>query len=48
MAGGAHLAGTLMDEDSSAHQVLGVVGTTASGSFLYLIARSTWWPCSES
>ncbi|MFI6468755.1 HoxN/HupN/NixA family nickel/cobalt transporter [Streptomyces sp. NPDC050516] len=38
VAGGAHLAGTLMDEDSSAHQVMGVVGTTASGSFLYLIA----------
>jgi len=38
VAGGAQLAGTLMDEDSTTHQVLGTVGTTASGAFLYLIA----------
>lgn len=38
VAGGAQLAGTLMNEDSTTHQVMGVVGTTASGSFLYLIA----------
>ncbi|MFF8916263.1 HoxN/HupN/NixA family nickel/cobalt transporter [Streptomyces sp. NPDC015032] len=38
VAGGARLAGVLIDEDSGAHQVLGVVGTTVSGSFLYLIA----------
>ncbi|MFE7117081.1 HoxN/HupN/NixA family nickel/cobalt transporter [Streptomyces sp. NPDC057654] len=38
VAGGAHLAGTLINEDSAAHQTLGVVGTTVSGTFLYLIA----------
>ncbi|MFF2963862.1 HoxN/HupN/NixA family nickel/cobalt transporter [Streptomyces sp. NPDC057963] len=38
VAGGARLAGVLINEDSGAHQVLGVVGTTVSGSFLYLIA----------
>ncbi|MFD8483315.1 HoxN/HupN/NixA family nickel/cobalt transporter [Kitasatospora sp. NPDC059673] len=38
VAGGAALAGTLMDKDSTTHQVLGTIGTTASGAFLYLIA----------
>ncbi|MFE6688247.1 HoxN/HupN/NixA family nickel/cobalt transporter [Streptomyces sp. NPDC057743] len=38
VAGGAQLAGTLMNDDSAAHQTLGLVGTTASGTFLYLIA----------
>ncbi|MEU2213325.1 HoxN/HupN/NixA family nickel/cobalt transporter [Streptomyces hygroscopicus] len=38
VAGGAQLAGTLVNEDSGTHQVLGVVGTTVSGTFLYLIA----------
>ncbi|WP_399427612.1 HoxN/HupN/NixA family nickel/cobalt transporter [Streptomyces sp. WAC 06783] len=38
VAGGAQLAGTLLDDDSRAHQVLGTVGTTVSGGFLYLIA----------
>ncbi|MEV0602235.1 HoxN/HupN/NixA family nickel/cobalt transporter [Streptomyces sp. NPDC050315] len=38
VSGGAALAGTLMDEDSRTHQVLGTVGTTVSGAFLYLIA----------
>ncbi|GAA2718844.1 MULTISPECIES: HoxN/HupN/NixA family nickel/cobalt transporter [Streptomyces] len=38
VAGGTHLAGTLMDEDSTTHQVLGIVGTSVSGGFLYLIA----------
>ncbi|MEU6346815.1 HoxN/HupN/NixA family nickel/cobalt transporter [Streptomyces sp. NPDC046977] len=38
VAGGARLAGTLADEDSGTHQALGVVGTTVSGTFLYLIA----------
>lgn len=38
VAGGAKLAGTLMNDGSRTHQVLGTVGTTVSGSFLYLIA----------
>nr|WP_229924813.1 HoxN/HupN/NixA family nickel/cobalt transporter [Streptomyces sulfonofaciens] len=38
VGGGAALAGTLLDDDSATHQTLGVVGTTVSGSFLYLIA----------
>lgn len=38
VAGGARLAGTLMNERSDAHQLLGVVGTAVSGTFLYLIA----------
>ncbi|WP_327299350.1 MULTISPECIES: HoxN/HupN/NixA family nickel/cobalt transporter [unclassified Streptomyces] len=38
VAGGARLAGILMNEGSHTHQVLGVVGTSVSGSFLYLIA----------
>ncbi|MBP0461844.1 HoxN/HupN/NixA family nickel/cobalt transporter [Streptomyces montanisoli] len=38
VAGGAHLAGTLMDDDSAAHKTLGTVGTSVSGGFLYLIA----------
>ncbi|MET7937115.1 HoxN/HupN/NixA family nickel/cobalt transporter [Streptomyces sp. NPDC005322] len=38
VAGGTQLAGTLADERSGTHQTLGVVGTTVSGSFLYLIA----------
>ncbi|MCC3773694.1 HoxN/HupN/NixA family nickel/cobalt transporter [Streptomyces sp. UNOB3_S3] len=38
VTGGTRLAGTLMNEDSTTHQTLGVVGTTVSGGFLYLIA----------
>ncbi|PNE42135.1 nickel transporter [Streptomyces noursei] len=38
VAGGAQLAGTLMNDNSRTHQVLGLVGTTVSGTFLYLIA----------
>ncbi|MFE9999976.1 Nickel transporter NicT [Streptomyces avermitilis] len=38
IAGGTQLAGRVMNEDSTTHQVLGVLGTTISGSFLYLIA----------
>ncbi|MET7574553.1 HoxN/HupN/NixA family nickel/cobalt transporter [Streptomyces sp. NPDC005492] len=38
VAGGAAIAGTLVNDDSSAHQTLGVVSTTVSGSFLYVIA----------
>ncbi|MFF9274501.1 Nickel transporter NicT [Streptomyces griseosporeus] len=38
IAGGTQLAGKVMDEDSRTHQVLGVLGTTVSGTFLYLIA----------
>jgi high-affinity nickel-transport protein len=37
VAGGAQLANTLMDDDSATHKWLGLVGTTASGAFLYLI-----------
>ncbi|GAA2298129.1 HoxN/HupN/NixA family nickel/cobalt transporter [Streptomyces kunmingensis] len=38
VAGGAALAGTLLNDESGTHQVLGIVGTTVSGTFLYLIA----------
>ncbi|MDQ0789780.1 HoxN/HupN/NixA family nickel/cobalt transporter [Streptomyces sp. B3I8] len=38
VAGGTALAGTLLNEGSRTHQTLGVVGTTVSGGFLYLIA----------
>ncbi|RNF77895.1 HoxN/HupN/NixA family nickel/cobalt transporter [Streptomyces botrytidirepellens] len=38
VAGGTRLAGTLVNENSGTHQVLGVIGTTVSGTFLYLIA----------
>jgi high-affinity nickel-transport protein len=38
IAGGTQLAGRLMNENSRTHQVLGVLGTGISGSFLYLIA----------
>lgn len=38
VAGGAQLANTLMSDGSRTHQTLGVVGTTVSGGFLYLIA----------
>ncbi|GAA4001747.1 HoxN/HupN/NixA family nickel/cobalt transporter [Streptomyces plumbiresistens] len=38
IAGGTQLAGKVMNEDSGTHQVLGVLGTTISGTFLYLIA----------
>ncbi|MFI9234839.1 HoxN/HupN/NixA family nickel/cobalt transporter [Streptomyces sp. NPDC053079] len=38
VAGGTQLAGTLMNEESTTHQTLGVIGTTVSGGFLYLIA----------
>ncbi|MFI0740750.1 HoxN/HupN/NixA family nickel/cobalt transporter [Streptomyces sp. NPDC021100] len=38
VAGGTHMASTLMDEESSTHQTLGIVGTSVSGGFLYLIA----------
>ncbi|MGW7816829.1 HoxN/HupN/NixA family nickel/cobalt transporter [Streptomyces puniciscabiei] len=38
IAGGTALAGKVMDEHSHTHQVLGFLGTTISGGFLYLIA----------
>ncbi|KUL35676.1 nickel transporter [Streptomyces sp. NRRL F-4489] len=38
VAGGTQLAGTLLNDDSRAHQILGTIGTTVSGTFLYLIA----------
>lgn len=38
IAGGTQLAGRIMNEGSATHQTLGVMGTTISGSFLYLIA----------
>ncbi|MFE9833782.1 HoxN/HupN/NixA family nickel/cobalt transporter [Streptomyces sp. NPDC005551] len=38
IAGGTQVAGRIMNEGSSTHQVLGVMGTTVSGVFLYLIA----------
>ncbi|MFE7315577.1 HoxN/HupN/NixA family nickel/cobalt transporter [Streptomyces sp. NPDC057555] len=38
VAGGAQLAGTLMNDNSTTHQTLGLIGTTVSGTFLYLIA----------
>lgn len=34
---GAHVANTLINDDSRAHQTMGVIGTLSSGSFLYLI-----------
>jgi high-affinity nickel-transport protein len=37
IAGGARLAGTLVDDGSGTHQVLGVIGTSVSGTFLFLI-----------
>jgi high-affinity nickel-transport protein len=38
IAGGTRLAGRLMNDGSETHQVLGVIQTIVSGSFLYLIA----------
>ncbi|KIZ18537.1 nickel transporter [Streptomyces natalensis ATCC 27448] len=38
VAGGAQLAGILLNDSSRTHQILGTVGTTVSGTFLYLIA----------
>jgi high-affinity nickel-transport protein len=38
VAGGARLAGILMNDDSGTHQMLGVIGTSVSGTFLYVIA----------
>ncbi|MFK0292593.1 HoxN/HupN/NixA family nickel/cobalt transporter [Streptomyces sp. NPDC090442] len=38
IAAGAKVAGTLANENSGAHVTLGVIGTTISGAFLYLIA----------
>jgi high-affinity nickel-transport protein len=38
VAGGAGLAGNLSDGNSATHRTLGIIGTTVSGSFLYLIA----------
>jgi high-affinity nickel-transport protein len=38
IAGGTRLAGRIMNEGSRTHEVLGVMGTTISGLFLYLIA----------
>nr|BFD90020.1 HoxN/HupN/NixA family nickel/cobalt transporter [Kitasatospora sp. Xyl93] len=37
VAGGAQLANTLMDDESTTHKWLGMIGTTTSGVFLYLI-----------
>ncbi|MFI0786689.1 HoxN/HupN/NixA family nickel/cobalt transporter [Streptomyces lydicus] len=38
VAGGAQLAGILLNDESRTHQILGTIGTTISGTFLYLIA----------
>ncbi|MFC1407295.1 MULTISPECIES: HoxN/HupN/NixA family nickel/cobalt transporter [Streptacidiphilus] len=38
IAAGARFAGTLTNDSSSTHQALGVVSTSVSGGFLYLIA----------
>ncbi|WP_371670198.1 HoxN/HupN/NixA family nickel/cobalt transporter [Streptomyces sp. NBC_00289] len=38
IAGGTRLAGLVMNEGSRTHQTLGFMGTTISGTFLYLIA----------
>ncbi len=38
IAGGAKVAGTLMNEDSETHVTLGVISTSVSATFLYLIA----------
>ena len=38
IAAGAKVASVLVNDDSDAHVTLGVIGTTVSGSFLYLIA----------
>ncbi|MDH6125059.1 HoxN/HupN/NixA family nickel/cobalt transporter [Kitasatospora sp. GP82] len=38
VATGAKVVGTLTNDDSSAHKALGVVSTSVSGGFLYLIA----------
>jgi high-affinity nickel-transport protein len=38
IAGGTRLADRVTSEDSRTHQVLGFLGTTVSGTFLYLIA----------
>ncbi|RAJ34582.1 high-affinity nickel-transport protein [Kitasatospora sp. SolWspMP-SS2h] len=38
LAAGVRFAGTLVNEDSSVHGVLGVIGTSVSGVFLYVIA----------
>ncbi|MEU6140224.1 HoxN/HupN/NixA family nickel/cobalt transporter [Streptomyces sp. NPDC047081] len=38
IAGGTQLAGRVMDENSRTHQVLGLMGTTVSATFLYLVA----------
>ena len=38
IAGGTALAGKVMNENSGTHKVLGVLGTTISGTFLYVIA----------
>jgi high-affinity nickel-transport protein len=38
IAAGARVAGTLADQDSRTHMTLGLIGTSVSGSFLYLIA----------
>ncbi|MER7756030.1 HoxN/HupN/NixA family nickel/cobalt transporter [Kitasatospora sp. NPDC097643] len=37
VAGGAQLADTLMDDESTTHKWLGMIGTSTSGVFLYLI-----------
>jgi high-affinity nickel-transport protein len=38
VSGGAQLAGTLVDDRSGTRRTLGLVGTSVSGTFLYLIA----------
>ncbi|MGW3358287.1 HoxN/HupN/NixA family nickel/cobalt transporter [Streptomyces bungoensis] len=38
IAGGTHLADRVTSEKSATHQVLGFMGTTIAGTFLYLIA----------
>ena len=41
VAAGAHLVGTLTDDTSATHRTLGILGTGASGGFLYLVALLT-------
>lgn len=38
VAGGAHVVSTLTSDDNEANHVLGIISTSVSGSFLYLIA----------
>ncbi|WP_229670462.1 HoxN/HupN/NixA family nickel/cobalt transporter [Microlunatus endophyticus] len=37
VAAGAHIVGNLVNDDSTAHQTLGLIGTLSSGMFPYVI-----------